>query len=364
MTRRRVALLFGGRSAEHEISVISARGIFDAIDSERYAVSLIAIGQNGRWWLQKNASNLPAVVEPSGLEISFLPGGRGRALVHSEGREVYRIKEFDVVLPVLHGSFGEDGTVQGLLEIAQVPYVGSGVLGSALCMDKQVSKRVLRDAGLPIAKFLTCARTERCDFQSAQSALGNASLFVKPARLGSSIGISKVSTEPEFNAALDLAFRYDDKVLVEESVQAREIECGVLEAANGTGELHTTWPGEIVPALSRHAFYSYEAKYRDNAGADLITRAALSQETSDRIQVLSRQVFRLLGCEGMARVDFFLKADGEALINEVNTIPGFTPFSMYPRMMQEAGVPYGELIQTLLEHAIARTKGESPSIAR
>ena len=254
----------------------------------------------------------------------------------------------DVVFPVLHGPFGEDGTVQGAAEIAGVPYVGSGVLGSAAAMDKDVAKRLMRDGGLPIARFLTFVQGDAPAFEAVVAELGRP-VFVKPARLGSSVGISKAATEQEFAKAVAEAFRHDRKILVEEYVRGREIECGVLEGEDGS--LIASLPGEIVPS-NRHGFYTYEAKYLDEEGAAIRVPADLPPEVSDKVRKLSIEAFRALGCEGLARIDFFLREDGKLVVNEVNTLPGFTNISMYPKVMEALGISYPDLVDRLIRHAL------------
>jgi D-alanine-D-alanine ligase len=271
------------------------------------------------------------------------------------------LRAVDVVFPVLHGPFGEDGTVQGVAEIAGVPYVGSGVLGSAAAMDKDVAKRLMRDGGLPNAHFLSFVQGDTPAFDAVVAELGRP-VFVKPARLGSSVGINKAGTREEFVRAIAEAFRHDRKILVEEFVPGREIECGVLEGADGS--LTASLPGEIVPS-NRHGFYTYEAKYLDEEGAAIKVPADLTPEVSDKVRKLSIEAFRVLGCEGLARIDFFLREDGKLMVNEVNTLPGFTNISMYPKVMEALGISYPELVDRLIRHALARAasgtaKAEAP----
>jgi D-alanine-D-alanine ligase len=351
--RLRVALLFGGRSAEHDVSVISAGNVFRALDPARYDTVPIGITRSGVWLLSSlNDGAFPAAVPKSGPRVALVPGGAGQLAILSEtdtaAPDVSR--SVDVVFPVLHGPFGEDGTVQGTAEIAGVPYVGSGVLGSAAAMDKDVAKRLMRDSGLPIARFLSFAQSDAPSFDAVTAELGRP-VFVKPARLGSSVGISKAGTREEFAKAIAEAFGHDRKILVEEFVRGREIECGVLEGEDGS--LTASPPGEIVPS-NRHGFYTYEAKYLDEEGAAIKVPADLAPSVSDKVRKLSIEAFRALGCEGLARVDFFLREDGSLVINEVNTLPGFTNISMYPKVMEALGVSYAELVDRLIRHALAR----------
>jgi len=351
--RLRVALLFGGRSAEHDVSVMSAGNVFRALDPARYEVVPIGITRSGAWFLcSPEGGAFPVAVPESGPRVALVPGGAGRLAVLSEtnAAAIDLSRPVDVVFPVLHGPFGEDGTVQGAAEIAGVPYVGSGVLGSAAAMDKDVAKRLMRDSGLPIARFFTFAQGDSPAFEAVVAELGRP-VFVKPARLGSSVGISKAGTREEFVKAVAEAFRHDRKILVEEYVRGREIECGVLEDEDGS--LIASPPGEIVPS-NRHGFYTYEAKYLDEQGATVKVPADLGPDVSDRVRKLSIRAFRALGCEGIARIDFFLSEDGKLTINEVNTLPGFTNISMYPKVMEALGIRYSELVDRLIRHALAR----------
>lgn len=351
--RLRVALLFGGRSAEHEVSVMSAGNVFRALDKSRYEAVPIGITKDGEWRLCPVADEFPAHVPETGAEVALLPGGGGRLLTLSGaegGAAGAAIQNVDVIFPVLHGPFGEDGTVQGAAELAGVPYVGSGVFGSAAAMDKDAAKRLMREAGLPILRFLSFTAPEMPDFAAVKAELG-LPVFVKPARLGSSVGVGKATTQEEFEAAVREAFRYDRKILVEEFVRAREIECGVLE--NEDGSLLVSVAGEIVPT-NRHGFYSYEAKYLDAHGAEIKVPADLSKAAAESVRRLAEQVFIVLGCEGMARVDFFLDAENRVVLNEVNTLPGFTAISMYPKVLEASGVGHSELVDRLIRHALAR----------
>jgi D-alanine-D-alanine ligase len=356
--RKRIGLLFGGRSAEHEVSKLSAANILRALDPDRYDPVPIGIDRDGRWLLgdpghdaDRGAKTLEI---PEGApRVALLPGGAGEMIV-LDGEAHPHSLHLDAVIPVLHGPNGEDGTVQGLLELANVPFVGSGVLGSAVAMDKDVAKRLLRDSGVPVVPFLTMTTRKRLDYQAAIEALGTPDLFIKPANMGSSIGVSRATSAEEFDRACDHAFRYDGRVLVERSVTgAREIECSVLEDASG--EVRASPLGEIVPAGS-HGFYSYDAKYIDADGALLRIPAELRSDQVGRIQELAIETFRVLGCEGLARVDFFLdpRQEESLFVNEVNTLPGFTAISMYPKLWEAGGLPQGELMEVLLEHAIAR----------
>jgi len=352
-----VGLLFGGRSAEHEVSRASAANVLRALNPDRFDVSLIGIAKDGRW-LVCDAGNgagtgaAALTIPDNAPQVALIPGGRGRLVFCDRGEpRDGAAPRVDVVFPVLHGPNGEDGTVQGALELADVPYVGSAVTGSAAAMDKDVAKRLMRDAGLPLVPFITMTPASRMGYSAAVAALGTTDLFVKPANMGSSVGVSRARTEEEFAVSCELALRYDSKVLIEQCVNgAREIECSVLEEAEG--HVHASQLGEIVPA-SRHGFYSYQAKYIDADGADLRVPADVSSQQAGRFQQLAIEVFQLLGCEGMARVDFFLRGE-EIFINEVNTLPGFTSISMYPKLWEASGLSQSDLMDKLIAHALAR----------
>jgi D-alanine-D-alanine ligase len=355
--RKTIGLLFGGRSAEHEVSKLSAANIFRALDPDRYDVVLIGIGHDGRWLHcdSHNGAGRGArflEIPEDAPQVALLPGGGGEAMI-LDGASGAKFIRLDTVIPVLHGPNGEDGTVQGLLEVANVPYVGSGVMGSAAGMDKDVAKRLLRDGGLPVVPFLTLTPRKPLDYHAAVDALGTPDLFVKPANMGSSVGVSRAASPGEFEKACTRALRYDTKVLVERSVAgAREIECSVLE--DGTGEVRASPLGEIVPAGS-HGFYSYEAKYIDADGAVLRIPAALAPDQTRHVQDLAVEAFRILSCEGLARVDFFVDPkEGGLYVNEVNTLPGFTAISMYPKLWEAAGMASEALMDTLIGHAVAR----------
>lgn len=349
----RVGILFGGKSAEHEVSLQSAKSIVEAIDREKYEVVMIAVDKEGQWHLTDasrfllNADN-PKLIQLNRVSdnLALAPGKRSEQLIslvsHGSAGPV------DVIFPVLHGPFGEDGTIQGLMKLANVPFVGPGVLGSAVSMDKDVAKRLLRDAGISIARFLVFDRASfnKIDFNEAKNQLG-LPLFVKPANLGSSVGINKVNDREQFEEAVNDAFRYDNKIVIEEFIEGREIECSVL----GNDDPIASLPGEILP---QDDFYSYRAKYIDEDGAILDVPAKLPENIVKEVQDYSIQAFKVLCCEGMARVDLFLKENGEIVINEINTIPGFTKISMYPKLWEVSGISYSELIHRLIQLAIER----------
>ena len=351
----RVGILFGGKSAEHEVSLQSAKNVIEAIDREKYEVVLIGLDKQGRWLLNDTSefllnTNNPKLIKLNAASdsVALIPQSNGTiSNLSNHGTDL----SVDVVFPLLHGPFGEDGTVQGLLKLANVPFVGAGVLGSAIGMDKDVMKRLLKEAGIPIGKFLVFrASDEGLEYGEITKTLGSP-LFVKPANLGSSVGINKVKSSEEFDLAIREAFDYDTKILIEEHIEGREIECSVLGNENPIASV----PGEVLP---HHEFYSYEAKYIDENGAGLEVPAKLSPDIAKKIRELAVKTFRTLSCEGLGRVDFFLKDDSEILVNEINTIPGFTSISMYPRLWEASGISYGDLIEKLLQLAMERFERE------
>ncbi len=359
----RVAVLFGGRSGEHEISLLSAASVLRALDRERFEAVPVAISRAGRWILPRDpARTLESGISPdAGPPVALVGGPDGAALLVLDGAggTAGRVP-VDVVFPVLHGPFGEDGTVQGLLEMADVPYVGSGVLASALGMDKGIMKDVFRQKGLPVVDYLMFKRRdwERDPEQVRREIEGELGYpcFVKPANLGSSVGISKVHDPSELAPAMDLAARYDRRLVVERGVDARELECSVL----GNDEPEASVPGEIVPARE---FYDYEAKYA-SAETRLLIPAPVSAEVAAAVRELAVKAFLALDCAGMARVDFFLERGSDRLlVNEINTIPGFTAVSMYPKLWEASGLPYDRLITRLIELALERWDERSRSHA-
>ncbi|MGO4438683.1 D-alanine--D-alanine ligase family protein [Rhizobium sp. RAF56] len=346
--RIRVAILFGGRSAEHDVSIMSATNVISAIDQNRYDVVPIKVTREGKWLLSDTVSaELGSAHE---TEVALLPGGRGRMLAKRPDGSFNELSPVDVLFPVLHGPFGEDGSVQGYAEVADIPNVGCGIMASAAAMDKDIAKRLLRQAGISVAPSVTVEKEDKIDASAILQTLGSP-LFVKPCSQGSSFGVSKVSDVSMLRKALDEAFRYGDKALIEAFVEAREIECAVLEDQNRV--LTVSAPGEIIPAAS-HGFYSYDAKYTDADGALVKIPADLEPAVAEKARRMAERGFRALGCEGMARVDFFLRANGDLLINEINTLPGFTNISMYPKAMAASGIAGGPLVSMLIEHALER----------
>jgi D-alanine-D-alanine ligase len=326
--RLRVAVLAGGRSSEHEISLASARSVLESLDRERYDVVTVAIGRDGRWEL---GSGDGSVAETLPVPAANAPATLGAV---------------DVVLPILHGPFGEDGTVQGLLELAGVAYVGAGVAASALCMDKDLFKKVLRDSGIPVARHVALRTGE-----SVENPFGFP-CFVKPARLGSSVGITKAHDEGELAQAAVVAFRHDEKILVEEFLDGIEVEVGVL----GNREPIASLPGEIVPL--GHEWYDYASKYEEG-GMKLVIPPELPDAVIEQVQRVAVEAFRVTECEGMARVDCFVVDGDRVVVNELNTIPGFTSTSVYAKLFEVSGIPYEELLRRLIDLAVERHERRS-----
>jgi len=313
----KIGVLFGGKSAEHEVSIISAKNIIKALDKEKYQIFPVKIDKNGKFNLNT-------------------------------------LKKIDVIFPVLHGPFGEDGSMQGLLKILNLPFVGSSVLGSAVSMDKEIMKKLFKEAGIPIGKFIVLKYGEKITFEKVKKELGMP-VFVKPVNMGSSVGISKVKNKKEYDTAIKEAFKFDLKVIIEENIAGREIECSVLGNNNPIASL----PGEII---ANQEFYSYDAKYISQESVVEIP-AKLPRATIKKIQELAVKTFKILNCEGMGRVDFFVKKNAkghtDVIVNEINTIPGFTNISMYPKLWEASGLPTGKLLDKLIALAIERFKRES-----
>lgn len=353
MGKTRVGIICGGRSSEHEVSLQSARNILDALDRTRFEVTLIGIDKDGHWHVSDPDSFLLHADDParialhrSGTAVAVHPGLERQQLVPTEPARA--LEQIDVVFPIVHGTLGEDGSLQGLLRMANLPFVGSGVLGSAVAMDKDVAKRLLRDAGLAVAPFacFTQASAARADYAALVAELGTP-LFVKPANQGSSVGVSKVRTEAEFHTALALALTFDHKALVEAAIVGREIECAVL----GNDAPEASVCGEVVV---HDDFYSYDTKYISATGADTVVPAAISDAAQAQIRAIAVRAYQALDCAGLARVDVFLTEAGEVVINEINTLPGFTRISMYPKLWAASGLGYTALISRLLDLALER----------
>lgn len=355
MIKTRVGILFGGKSVEHEVSVRSARSIYDALDKEIFDPILIGVTHSGKWVLadadklasgRADATN--RCVDPDeGPEVMLRSGSRGRLTVVGSNKNI----AVDVIFPMLHGPFGEDGTIQGLLKIADVPFVGPSILGSAVGMDKDVTKRLLMQAGVEVAPYRVVRMNSVVDTRRLINELG-LPLFIKPANLGSSIGISKVSTPEELLAAVEEALKYDAKVLIESAIIGRECECAVL----GNGEPKASTVGEVVPIGD---FYSYRSKYLDENGATVQIPARLPDDMLEQIRSVAVKSAIVLECEGMVRVDVFVTKNNKIVVNEVNTIPGFTSISMYPKLWEHSGIPYRHLLTRLIDLAKERHQRDS-----
>lgn len=356
--KRIIGIIFGGNSGEHEISLLSAKSIIENINRNLFEIVLIGISKTGKWHLYNEDSCLVNKNDPKNIKLgtpegSLLLGHTGEAVLYLLGgnKMILREIKLDAVFPVLHGTFGEDGTIQGLFEMAGVPYVGAGVGGSFIGFDKEVTKRLLKEAGIPSADFYTVQKGQLTSslMDTLVSRLG-LPMFVKPCNLGSSVGIAKIKTFDQVEKYALEAFRYDNKIIFEKNIPGRELECAVF----GNEQPVASPVGEIIPA-AKHEYYSYDAKYIDPEGAALSMPAKLNKNSETKIRELAIKTFKVLNCEGMARVDFFYnEKDDEIFVNEINTIPGFTTISMYPKLMNLAGYSYQNLITGLLEAAIDR----------
>lgn len=346
-----VALIFGGKSAEHEVSLRSAKNVADALDKDVFSPVLIGISKEGSWY---RFPDMSIFAEATKITDKALPkNAESVALVSLQGRPVlYSLKDqsqthLDVAFPIMHGTMGEDGTIQGLFKMAQIPFVGCGVWSSAAGMDKEVMKRLLVEAKIPNARYRLLTPAMKISYSEIAMQLGSP-FFIKPANAGSSVGVHKIKSAEEFDIKLKDAFLFDNKVLAEEFIQGREIECSVM------GHNHSpkaSLPGEIIP---QHEFYSYEAKYVDENGALLKIPAELPQEIVSKIQEFAKITYQVMGCDGLTRVDFFMKSNGDIFVNEINTIPGFTKISMYPKMWEASGLSYKNLITQLIELGLER----------
>ena len=341
MAKLNVGILYGGQSTEHEVSMRSAESVLEALDKDKYDVKLVHISKKGEWLLSRQSEEIRSLEAGEGATgLSIIPS---KQLSSEKG-----VEALDVILPILHGTAGEDGSVQGLLEMADIPYVGCNVRSSAVCMDKDMTKKLLKLEGIKVADWVLYRHDEKdgVDYGTVKGKLG-LPMFVKPVNQGSSVGVSKVTDEESFYEAVALAFEFDTKVMVESAVEGREIEVSVL------GNTHpiASVPGEIIANTD---FYSYESKYIDESGAALEIPAKLAEDTEQRIQKTALDAFRILDCEGMARVDVFLTETGEVIVNEINTLPGFTSISMYPKLLEASGIGYSELLDRLIELSLER----------
>ncbi len=344
MSQQKIALLYGGRSVEHGVSINSAKNIFEYIDKQRFEPILIGISTAGIWYLTREVTK----DIDAGEELSLRLNPSSPTFITSSGKSI----QVDIVFPVLHGTDGEDGSIQGLIKAMDLPMVGTGVLGSAMSMSKLVTKRLLQEAGLPVANFLCAYYSEKKElqFQQVKEKLG-LPFMVKSASLGSSVGVSKVKSKEDFDAAIEEGFRYDDCVLLEEYIQGREIECAILGNAPATASL----PGEIIIS-KEYEFYTFDAKYVDGNAVTIEVPAKLDGAIQEKIRSLSIRAYQALSCEDFARVDLFLTKEGEVFVNEINTIPGFTNSSMFPVMWKERGISFTGLITRLVELALDRCK--------
>lgn len=353
MSKVKVGLVFGGRSSEHEVSLQSAKNIVDAIDRSKYELVLFGIDKEGKWHVTDPESFLINEDDPQAIQlketnerVGLIPGQTKEQFINATTQEA--LQQIDVIFPVVHGTLGEDGSLQGILRTANLPFVGADLLSSAVSMDKDMAKRLLREAGIDVAKGVVLKKhqLQEVSYDRIKEKYG-LPLFIKPVNQGSSVGVSKVENEDEFHRGLQEAFLYDHKVLIEEAIIGREIECAIL----GNESPIASVPGEILPQKD---FYSYESKYIDETGAKLAAPADLTEEETDHVQKQALKVYDVLECEGMARVDFFMKSNGQLVVNEVNTIPGFTKISMYPRLWGLSGIGYPELIDRLITLAFER----------
>lgn len=340
MNKLRLGLLFGGKSDEHEVSIMSARSVYKYIDKDKYKIYPIAVDKNGNWL---NLENSKKIIQNTNIkEVPALDNAVNKGLAN------FLAYDYDVIFPLIHGPYGEDGKIQGFFELLDIPYVGANVLSSAVGMDKGVMKKLFDYNNLKQTEFLTIKKDNKDKWEKADKFLKKNGLpiFVKPANLGSSIGISKVVKENNLKSAIDIAFKYDEKIILEKFIKAREVECSVL----GKDEIKASLPGEIIPS---HDFYDYQSKYEDEK-TKLIIPAELDKNIVEKIQAMAIRAFNIINGEGLARVDFFLTYDDEIFINEINTIPGFTKYSMYPKLWEASGLSYKNLIDDLIDIALDR----------
>ncbi len=348
--KKQIALIFGGRSAEHEVSLVSAKNIYNAVNTELFNILLLGISKEGTWYHFSNADvfiNYKALndIELKNEEVITLLSSAGMPYVYSLKNQ--EKKPLDCAFSIIHGTMGEDGTLQGLFKVVQLPFVGCDVLASAVGMDKEFAKRLMTYSGIKNSKYLVLRKENLLTFTEISKQLG-LPFFIKPANAGSSVGVHKINSESDFKTKIQDSFLYDHKILAEEFSDGAEIECSVL-GLNQTPE--ASLPGQLKV---NHEFYSYEAKYVDASGAEIIIPARIPQEKILEIQALATKTFKTLGCDGFARVDFFLKKDGTLLVNEINTLPGFTQISMYPKMWEASGLKYSDLITKLINLAFEK----------
>lgn len=346
-----VAVIFGGKSAEFEVSLNSASNIFNEIDKDKFDAILIGVDKKGDWYYNAQYPaqqvNLPANDYFGNARQVLLDKGQGNTSVIAK-KDNQVVAHFDVAFSIIHGTFGEDGTLQGFFKSLDIPFVGPDILGSAVCMDKEVTKRLLRDNHIPIADFITARKNQnpKVTFEQAREKLG-LPLFIKPCNAGSSVGVNKVTDQASFDHAIGDAFKYDNKILIEEAIVGKEVECAILGNENPKASVI----GEIVPTKD---FYSYDAKYNDAEGAKMKIPADIDAETEKKLRETAVEAFRIVCCEGLSRVDFFLRSDNSFVLNEINTLPGFTAISMYPKLWGATGISYPDLIANLIGLAIDR----------
>lgn len=342
MSKLNLAIVFGGKSTEHEISLLSTRSILNQINEEKYNISLIHIDMDGNWSLRK------VIDSASSTPVAMVPGAKGAILVDTNtGKQLGNI---DVAFPILHGLFGEDGTIQGFFKMMNVAFVGCGVMASSACMDKDMCKRILRDAGIGIVPYAMATPYQKPSFQALEKHLGTP-MFIKPANLGSSVGIFKISSEAAYNEKVEEALTFDPKVLIEKAIVGKEVECAVL----GNDKPKASLPGEVVMTTG---FYDFKSKYVDKDASSTRIPADITESQIETVRDTAVKAYKAMGCEGLARVDFFITNAGEILVNEINAIPGFTSISMYPKMWEATGIPYPELIDILIELGIERYSQE------
>lgn len=353
MKKINLGIIFGGRSTEHEISVRSARSIIDSIDQNKYNVTLIGIDKAGKWYINNlkgflQAKNLLNATPIESVEKEIIIAKKDNFIGAVSTENHQSIQSLDVVFPILHGSFGEDGTIQGVLKAMDLPFVGVDLLSSAVGMDKDFTKRLLRDAGIPIANYLCLHKHNPNEYSYSEiiKILG-VPIFIKPANAGSSVGVHKVGKESEFAPAIQDAFQYDNKILIEEAIVGKEVECAIL----GNEDPKASVLGEILP---RSSFYSYESKYLNATDAEMKIPADVEPIVAEKIRRTAVQAFQCIGAEGLSRVDFFLRKDNSFVLNEINTMPGFTNISMYPKLWEATGIPYSELLDRLIQLALYR----------
>lgn len=342
-----VALFFGGQSPEHEVSIRSARNIANALNRQKYALMLIGIDKQGRWfWINETSFFAENLQISSGQQLALIPGVKECIILLDKHTPLH----IDVVFPIIHGPNGEDGTLQGVLRQLGLPFVGPDVMASAAAMDKDICKSLLRESGQLVAESLTFMKHEATaiNYAAVKNRLGTP-VFIKPANMGSSVGVSRADSKEEFEIAIQEAFRYDHKILIEEEIIGREVECAVM----GNEAVEASGIGEVV---KNEVFYDYESKYLSDTGADVVIPAQIDEKTTEKLRYVARQAYKTLCCEGLTRIDMFLTEDGRIYVNELNTLPGFTSISMYPKLWEAVGLGYTELIDQLIELALDKAR--------